>query len=68
MSCVTCCTAEVVNISAGLGFNGYDEHGQPLFNLMENAEPLKVEVRCYGDLRCQIIAVLKKLDSVYVWL
>ncbi len=35
-----------MNISAGLGFSGYDEHGQPQFDLMENAEPLKVEVQC----------------------
>ena len=38
------CTGEAVNYSAGLGFNGYDEHGRSRWTLLDNAEIYYVEV------------------------
>lgn len=35
--------SELVNINAGLGFNGYDSNGRPLWNLIDNTDIYLVE-------------------------
>ena len=37
-------SAEAVNINSGLGFNGFDDAGRAKWNLINNADILKVEV------------------------
>lgn len=34
---------ESVNVNAGLGFRGYDDHGEPCWDLVDNADIWKVE-------------------------
>ena len=36
--------AEAVNMNAGFGFNGYDEHGNARWDLIDNANIWKIEV------------------------
>lgn len=37
-------SGESVNASAGLGFNGYDDRGVARWDLIDNADIVKVEV------------------------
>jgi lysophospholipid acyltransferase 1/2 len=41
-----CCfvLGELVNLAAGLGFNGYDESGNAKWDLINNADILTIEV------------------------
>jgi len=42
-------SAESVNTNAGLGFNGYDDRGVARWDLIDNADIVKVEV-CWFSL------------------
>ena len=37
-------TGEAINVSSGLGFNGYTENGVARWDLIDNADILKIEV------------------------
>ena len=41
----TCFAGEAVNNNNGLGFNGYDEQGNAKWDLLNNVEIFKLEVR-----------------------
>lgn len=38
-------TGEAVNVSSGLGFNGYDDKGRARWDLVDNADIWKIEVK-----------------------
>lgn len=58
---------EAVNVSSGLGFNGYSEKGNAKWDLIDNADILKIEVSCIQqaepDFFCIIVLLLCILFS-----
>lgn len=55
-----------MNISAGLGFSGYDEHGEAQFDLLENADAVKVEVGFVFNRNFVVCCVLNNIAWFFI--